>query len=297
MKLHANARTCPKSRLVMVRRFLAGRPRENLAAEFAVSTRTVSKWVARYRAEGEAGTAGSLFSAATGASHRCGSRRGDRRVAQVADDWATEIAELLGPASSRRPRRCSARIGMGRLGRIGLEPARRYERERPGELIHIDINKLGRIQGGAGKRITGAGQHYNRTFTDAAGRCQRTVGWDFVHVAVDDATRLAYAEVLLRRTSHQRDGISRSGRSAGSPATASPSSASSPTTAPPTSRPCTRSRAARSASATSAPAPGGRRPTAKPNASSAPCWAAGPTAARPTAHPPNAAPPLTAGLN
>jgi transposase InsO family protein len=89
------------------------------------------------------------------------------------------------------------RIGMGKLGRLGLEPAVRYERERPGELIHIDVKKLGRIQGGAGKRIRGGNKsHYNPTRRDAAGVRRNTVGWDAVHVAVDDATRLAYVEVL-----------------------------------------------------------------------------------------------------
>jgi len=87
-------------------------------------------------------------------------------------------------------------LGMGRLGRLGLEPAQRYERSRPGELIHIDVKKLGRIVGGAGKRVTGAGQHYTGSYTDAAGRIRRKAGWDFVHIAIDDATRLAYAEVL-----------------------------------------------------------------------------------------------------
>ena len=194
MKLHANARTCPKSRQVMVRRFLAGRPREILAAEFAVSTRTVSKWVARYRAEGEAGLLDR--SSAPRRVHRTDPDRVEAIVAlRRLRMTGPEIAELLElPVSTTSA--VLKRLGMGRLGRLGLEPARRYERERPGELIHIDIKKLGRIQGGAGKRITGARQHYNRTFTDAAGRRQRTVGWDFVHVAVDDATRLAYAEVL-----------------------------------------------------------------------------------------------------
>ena len=89
------------------------------------------------------------------------------------------------------------RIGMGKLGRLGLEPPRRYERERPGELVHIDVKKLGRIQGGAGKRVRdGLRQHYNRRLTDAAGIRRHTVGWEYVHIAIDDATRLAYAEVL-----------------------------------------------------------------------------------------------------
>jgi transposase InsO family protein len=106
-----------------------------------------------------------------------------------------EIAELLGMALSTVSG-ILTRIGMGRLGRLGLEPAERYERERPGELIHIDVKKLGRIQGGAGKRITGTRRHHQPVIPDAAGRRRRTAGWDFVHVAIDDATRLAYAEVL-----------------------------------------------------------------------------------------------------
>jgi transposase InsO family protein len=86
---------------------------------------------------------------------------------------------------------------MGKLGRLGLEPAHRYQRDRPGELIHIDVKKLGRIQGGAGKRITGrlASRKPLRK-TDAAGTRRGVTGWDAVHVAIDDATRLAYAEVL-----------------------------------------------------------------------------------------------------
>src|SRR3954454_23678671 len=89
------------------------------------------------------------------------------------------------------------RIGMGKLGRLGLQPAVRYERARPGELIHIDVKKLGRIQGGAGKRVRdGVRQHYNPTSIDKDGRRRNTVGWDHVHIAIDDATRLAYAEVL-----------------------------------------------------------------------------------------------------
>jgi transposase InsO family protein len=84
---------------------------------------------------------------------------------------------------------------MGKLARLGLEPAQRYERQRPGELIHIDVKKLGRIQGGAGHRIAGH-QHYNPRRRDAEGAERKTVGWEFVHIAIDDATRLAYVEVL-----------------------------------------------------------------------------------------------------
>ena len=86
---------------------------------------------------------------------------------------------------------------MGKLGRLGIEPPNRYERQRPGELIHIDVKKLGRIQGGAGKRVTGGvKRNPKRSRVDGSGVERRVIGWDYVHVAIDDATRLAYAEVL-----------------------------------------------------------------------------------------------------
>jgi transposase InsO family protein len=110
---------------------------------------------------------------------------------------AAEIAETLDMALSTVSG-VLTRIGLGRLGRLGLEPAQRYERARPGELIHIDVKKLGRIQGGAGKRVTGGVRktRWASTKTDAAGVRRNQVGWEFVHVCVDDATRLAYVEVL-----------------------------------------------------------------------------------------------------
>jgi len=108
---------------------------------------------------------------------------------------APQLSELLGLPLSTISAVCK-RLGMGKLGRLGLEPAQRYQRERPGELIHIDVKKLGRIERGAGKRVWGGSSHYTGTYTDAAGRIRRKAGWDFVHIAIDDATRLAYAEVL-----------------------------------------------------------------------------------------------------
>ena len=80
-----------------------------------------------------------------------------------------------------------------------LSPANRYERRHPGELVHIDIKKLGRIKDGAGKRFVGGGIRRTHNYarrTDAAGVRRLTVGWEYVHVCVDDATRLAYVEVL-----------------------------------------------------------------------------------------------------
>jgi transposase InsO family protein len=110
---------------------------------------------------------------------------------------AAEIAETLRMPPSTVSS-VLTRCGVGRLGRLGLEPAQRYERARPGELVHIDVKKLGRIKGGAGKRWrTIPKQHYTGSHIDAAGRRHQGAGWDYVHVAVDDYSRLAYAEVLL----------------------------------------------------------------------------------------------------
>ena len=89
------------------------------------------------------------------------------------------------------------RNGVGRLGRLGLEQPVRYERSRPRELVHIDVKKLGRIEGGAGKRVGGRRLGaYRGSRTDPEGKRRGVIGWEYVHVAVDDYSRLAYVEVL-----------------------------------------------------------------------------------------------------
>jgi transposase InsO family protein len=88
------------------------------------------------------------------------------------------------------------KLGLGKRSRLDQEQLVRYERSRPGELVHIDVKKLGRIERGAGKRIFGGSSHYNRTFTDREGRRRNTVGWEFCHIAIDDYSRLAYVELL-----------------------------------------------------------------------------------------------------
>jgi hypothetical protein len=165
------------------------------AAAAETSSRTCSKWVARYRAEGECG----LLDRSSAPEHVA--NRTDERIVQVIAALrrlrftGPEIADLLDrPLSTVSG--ILQRIGMGKLGRLGLEPARRYERQRPGELIHVDVKKLGRIVGGAGKRVRGGGHHYTGSYTDAAGIRRGKAGWECVHIAIDDATRLAYAEVL-----------------------------------------------------------------------------------------------------
>jgi transposase InsO family protein len=183
----------------MVRRVVEqGWPLVKAAEAAEVSARTCSKWVTRYRAEGEAG----LLDRSS-APHRVANRTEENTLQAIAAlrrlrFTGAEISELLDrPLSTVSG--ILTRIGMGRLGRLGLEPARRYERERPGELIHIDVKKLGRIQGGAGHRMTGR-RHYTPRLTDRAGRRRGTAGWDYVHIAIDDCTRLAYAEVLSDET-------------------------------------------------------------------------------------------------
>jgi transposase InsO family protein len=196
MKLHANAALSLRQRERMVLRVVEqGWSLTQAAAAAEVSERTCSKWVARYRAEGVLGLLDRSSAPSVVAN------RTDERAVQVIAALrrlrftGPEIAEVLDrPLSTVSG--ILTRIGMGKLGRIGLEPAQRYERERPGELVHIDVKKLGRIERGAGKRIFGGCSHYTGSYTDAAGRVRRKAGWDYVHIAIDDATRLAYAEVL-----------------------------------------------------------------------------------------------------
>jgi transposase InsO family protein len=197
MKLHANARTCPKSRRLLVDRIEAGWALTVAAEAAGVSERTAAKWLDRWRTEGSEG-----LEDRSSAPKRVPSRLGDDRLAAIEAlrrlrMTAAEIAEILGMALSTVSR-WLARIGLGKRSRLAPpEPPNRYERKRAGELIHVDVKKLGRIQGGAGKRVRGGKRSpYNRQMTDSAGIRRNTVGWEFVHVCVDDATRLAYVEVL-----------------------------------------------------------------------------------------------------
>jgi hypothetical protein len=154
-------------------------------------------WIARHRIEGCSGLLDRSSAPAVVAN-----RTDERRVEVIAAlrrlrMTGAEIAETLDMALSTVSG-ILTRIGMGKLGRIGLEPAQRYERARPGELIHIDVKKLGRIHNGAGHRFTGKPGQRNAAgrFKDAAGVPRLRVGWEYVHVCIDDATRLAYVEVL-----------------------------------------------------------------------------------------------------
>jgi transposase InsO family protein len=192
MKLHANAALSLRQRERMVLRVLEqGWTIKAAAAAAETSPQTCGKWVARYRAGREFG----LLDRSS-APRLVANRTDERRIEAIAALRrlrlsGAEIAELLGMALSTVSG-ILTRIGMGRLGRLGMEPAERYERARPGELIHVDVKKLGRIAR-PGHRVLGgqpararAGYH----------RHAHHLGWEYVHVAIDDCTRLAYAEVL-----------------------------------------------------------------------------------------------------
>lgn len=199
MNLHANAPLGPKGRATMVRRVLEEGIALKEAAEAAgVSARTAGKWVRRYRDEGEAGLLDR--SSAPRTVHNTTPPERVEAIAALRRLRLTgpEIAELLEMATST----VSAvlkRIGLGKLSRLGPEePIRRYEKSRPGELIHIDVKKLGRIgPHGAGHRMLGRGwAREGHRRSDAEGVPRLQTGWECVHVCVDDATRLAYVEVL-----------------------------------------------------------------------------------------------------
>jgi transposase InsO family protein len=185
MRLHPNAKTSPKGRALLVQRVeVDGWTARQTAAAFGVSTRTVAKWRARYRRGGVA----ELVDARP-IPHRIPHRTSARREAEIA---ALRRARLTGAAIAARlrlPRSTVGtvlrRLGLGRLAALEPRPVvQRYERARAGELLHVDIKSLGRI-GRIGHRI-----HGDRRQTVPG------IGWEHVHVCVDDASRVAYVEVL-----------------------------------------------------------------------------------------------------
>jgi len=205
MDLHGNAALSWSGRRQLARRVVEQGWSLKAAAEAAgVSVRCARKWVGRYRAGDR-----ELLDRSS-APRRVANRTDARRVAVIAKlrrlrMTAAEIAETLRmPLSTVSG--ILTRIGLGRLGRLGLEPAIRYERARPGELVHIDVKKLGRIRG-VGHRVSGS--RASQTKTRRTGKLREVHGWEFVHVAVDDYSRLAYAEVLDDETAASAAGFLR----------------------------------------------------------------------------------------
>jgi len=196
MKLHRNARSCPNSRRLLVRRVTEQGWTLGAAAEAAgLSAKSARKWLNRWEAQGRAG----LQDRSSAPRRRPTQTPADRvqaieKLRRVRMTGA-EIAESLAMALSTVSR-WLARIGLGKLSRLQPpEPPNRYERSRPGELLHVDVKKLGRFER-PGHRVLGRGAARPLTQTTPAGRGRGVVGWEFCHVCVDDATRLAYVEVL-----------------------------------------------------------------------------------------------------
>ena len=185
MNLHSGARSCPASRALLIDRIQHGCPITAAAEAAGISRRTAYKWIARHTREGAAGL-----------QDRSSRPRSTPTALSIEEVCCivllresrmtmTQIATSLEIPRSTVARALKQR-GLNRLKAFDDQtPPRRYTRRHPGELLHLDVKKLGRITGFYGHRITG-----NRR------RRRRGAGWDFVHVAIDDASRLAYAEVL-----------------------------------------------------------------------------------------------------
>lgn len=184
MKLHANAKTTPYTRLLLVERILNGWDPGSAGESVGVSRRTALKWLARYRAEGEAG-----LQDRSSRPHRISRRTSTKdtcRIERLRHKRlaAFQIASLLGMARSTVSA-VLVRLGLNRQKSLEpREPTNSYERARPGELIHLDVKKLGRFTS------TGKRAHGDRSIRS------RGAGWEFVHVCIDDHSRVAYVEVL-----------------------------------------------------------------------------------------------------
>jgi transposase InsO family protein len=197
---HANARLTPHGRWLLVSRVLAGRPVAHVAKELGVSRQCGYRWLQRFRAEGRAGLVDRSsrplsFPARTTAerevavlSARAELRCGPAGIAARTGVAARTVSRIL--ARHQVPVLAACDPITGQVIRASRVTARRYERERPGELVHIDVKKLGQIPDGGGWRVHG------RTATVAHRHKNVKIGFDYVHALVDDYSRLAYAEVL-----------------------------------------------------------------------------------------------------
>jgi len=185
MNVHKNARLTPSGRALLADRVASGWPVKAAADAAGVSRRTAHKWLARHRLGGER-----RHHDRSSAPRRCPHKVGAGRISEIE---ALRRERLTGAAIAGRLGMARStvglvlrRLGLGRLKSLEPPiPILRYERALPGEMIHLDIKKLGRFEV-EGHRITGDRQQ---------GR-SRKAGWDFLHVCIDDASRLAYTEIL-----------------------------------------------------------------------------------------------------
>ena len=190
MNIHKNAKLTPSGRALIMERYLAGNAPSAIATSLGVSVVTVYKWLRRFREEGEAG-----LTDRSSRPHHLQTTESPEQVEQIKQLrkqrlplW--RIAAKVGLSLATVARRCRA-LGLNRLPPLNPpEEVVRYERAAPGDMIHIDIKKLGRIDG-IGHRITG----------DRTGQSnKRGTGWEYLHLAVDDHSRLAYSEILPDET-------------------------------------------------------------------------------------------------
>ena len=191
MDVHKNARLTPAGREIMVRRVVeGGQTPEAVSAAVGVCPRTVRKWVKRFQQEGLAG-----LQDRSSRPHRLRRPTLAATIARIESlrrqRWTgAQIGRETG-VSKATVSRILRRLGLSRLRALEpVEPVRRYERQHPGELIHIDIKKLGRIDG-VGHRITGDRRGQSNRRSRGQG-----LGWEFVHVCIDDASRIAFAQVM-----------------------------------------------------------------------------------------------------
>ena len=185
MNVHKNARLTPAGRALLARRVASGWTAKSAAEAAGVSLRTARKWIGRHRRGGER-----RHHDRSSAPRRCPRKVAETRIGEIEQlrrqrMTGPAIAQALGMARSTVGA-ILRRLGLGKLKALEPKPAViRYERSAPGEMIHLDIKKLGRFDV-AGHRATG----------DRRKGCSRHAGWDFLHVCVDDASRLAYTEIL-----------------------------------------------------------------------------------------------------
>lgn len=209
---HVNARLTVRGRTLLVERVLSDcRPVAHVAKELGVSRQCAHRWVDRFRAEGPAGLVDRSSRPRTTPTRTTH----DREVAVLAARQQLRQGPIRIAAATGVPARTLSRILArhavpplawcdpltGELIRASRATANRYERERPGELIHVDVKKLGRIPDGGGWRSRG------RQAANASGRKNTRVGFDYVHAVIDDHTRLAYAEIHADETGKTAAGV------------------------------------------------------------------------------------------
>ena len=190
MNIHQNARLTPRGRERIVRQVASGQTPEAVAKAAGVCPRTVRKWVDRYRQEGTAG-----LQDRSSRPHRLRQPTPQTVIEEIErlrrQRWTGKQIATEAGVSPATVSRVLRRLGLNKLSALEpAEPVRRYERENPGELIHLDIKKLGRI-GSVGHRITGR-------YRGAVNRHQG-IGWEFVHVSIDDASRVAFVQIMANQ--------------------------------------------------------------------------------------------------